>query len=96
MKFVVILFTFIFSLIYSYNANAIIFIPAVILIPIAKILAVLAAGFSAPTILTGAIVGKAAKRPVMQTVLIAVGLLILILILVGLFLKLSNPERPIL
>ncbi len=76
-------------------AHAIIFLPALILIPIAKIIAVLIGGFSLPALGTGLITGKLFKKSVKKTL----GIVAISLVLFGAFLffllRFLNPDRPL-
>lgn len=88
--FFVILFLFSTS-----NAHAIIFLPALILIPIAKIVAVVIGGLSLPAFGFGAayhyLFGKSLKR----TVVVILTMILVLAAIVFFILKLENPQRPI-
>jgi hypothetical protein len=77
------------------TAHAIVFLPALLLIPIAKIIAVVIAGISFPILgisaLSSKLFGKSFKK------MLGIGLIILILtaILLVLVLKIQNPARPL-
>ncbi len=77
------------------KAHAIIFLPATILIPIAKIVAIVIGGFSAPAIGIGALWSKLFKKSLKRTVLSVVIILLVIGLIVGGFLMIENPNRPI-
>lgn len=77
------------------HAHAIILLPAVILIPIAKIVAVVIAGFAIPALGLGTIWGRLFNKPIIKILSgIIVGLLLLGVFLV-IYLKLENPARPL-
>lgn len=86
---------FLTFLILPKSAHAIIFLPALILVPVAKIIAVIIAGFSVPAMGMGALFSKISKKPLLKTIFIAIFILIFISILIGIVLKLVNPLRPI-
>lgn len=77
------------------SVHAIIFLPALILIPIAKIIAVVIGGMAIPAFGLGAVYhylfGKSLKRTIGVTLVILFVLAVLIFII----LKLQNPLRPI-
>lgn len=95
MKRLVLLLALIFSLFNARSANAIIFLPAIILIPVAKVVALIIAGFSVPALGMGAVVAKFSRRPVLKMVLGTMGLLMVAAFVLGLFIKLINPDRPL-
>lgn len=77
------------------NAQAIIFVPALILIPIAKILAVLLAGFSLPAAGVGAMWGKLTKHSVKRGIVYGIVALLILVFIVGIILKIIHPDRPL-
>lgn len=81
-------------LFYPPKTHAIIFLPAIILIPIAKIIAFVIGGFSIPSLGLGALVTKLFGKSLKKTLLIIFLLLIIAGILLAIFLKLHNPDRP--
>lgn len=81
-------------LFYPPKAHAIIFLPAIILIPIAKIIAFVIGGFSIPSLGLGALITKLFGKSLKKTLLIIFLLLITTGILLAIFLKLHNPDRP--
>jgi hypothetical protein len=87
-----ILVTFLFI---TPKAHAIIFLPAIVLIPIAQIIAFIFGGFAIPTLGIGALWGKLAGKSMKKTILLSVLILILLTIAIALFLKFENPERPL-
>ncbi len=77
------------------NSYGIIFLPALILIPIAKILAVLIAGFSVPALGAGALWSRMSKKSIWKGIGYAVVVLVIIAVCVGVVLKMIHPERPL-
>jgi len=77
------------------NAHAIVVIPALILIPIAKIIAVFIAGLSFPAAFMGAISAKLSGKPWLKGVVIAIVVLLVVALIVGVTLKIVNPSRPL-
>lgn len=77
------------------SAHAIIFLPALILIPIAKIVALIIGGFSVPALGIGTIWGKMAGKPVLRIVIAIVVVLVLVGIVLAIALKIHNPDRPL-
>jgi hypothetical protein len=76
------------------TAHAIILLPAVVLIPIAKIIAVVIGWFSVSSLSFGVIWSKHYKTK-LSRVLLVIGISIIIIsILVALFLRWQNPQRP--
>jgi hypothetical protein len=75
-------------------SQAIVFLPAVILIPITKIVAVIMGGASLPSLLASLIWGKRQQR----SWLLILGLTLLLVLIIGLVaavvIWLLNPERP--
>lgn len=76
---------------YSY---AIIFLPPLILIPIAKTVAVFIGFASAPLAGAGALWAYVSKKPIIRAMLISFGILVLMAVFLGVLLKTLNPERP--
>ncbi len=75
--------------------HAIIFLPALILIPIAKIVAVLIGGLSIPVVSIGALWSRLTKKSLKRTITVIVGILLIIAALVAVILKIENPARPL-
>lgn len=95
MKYIVSLLIIIFlHLIYPKSAQAIIFLPALILIPIAKIIGILIAFFSVPATGLGVLWAKLSRRPILKTVLLSILVLLFLALFMGLLLKIVNPNRP--
>ncbi len=92
----------IFSLIiifmtFSYAAmptNALIFLPAIILIPIAKIVAIVVGGFAIPALGTSVIWSKLFGKSTKKAIVVAAILLIIIAIVLFVSLRMLNPDRP--
>lgn len=76
------------------DAHAIIFLPALILIPIAKFVAIILAGFAIPTMGIGALAGKMFRLSRKQTIAAILSFLFIAAVCLGLFLKLHDPSRP--
>ncbi len=88
------LLTISYLLLYPQRAHAIIFLPAIILIPIAKIIAVVIGGFSIPSLGLGALITKLFGKSLKKTLVIIFLILLVIGIFLSLLLKLHNPDRP--
>lgn len=93
--FVTISIVVLLQFLYPKSAEAIIFLPALILIPIAKIIAIVIAGFSIPATGLGILWGKLSKKPILKTISIALAILLFLALFFGLFLKFINPNRPL-
>ncbi len=83
------------SLFFPSDAHAIIFLPALILIPIAKIVAVIIGGLSLPVLGIGGLLGKITKGSAKRGIFIGIGILVVIAIMLLLLLKLFNPQHPL-
>jgi hypothetical protein len=81
-------------LVFPRPAEAIVILPAVVLIPIAKLVAVVIGGLSLPAVGIGAVWQRMSGAPKWKvTLVVAVSLLVLaVLLAVGL--QVMNPERP--
>lgn len=96
MRYIVsIFFAFLILLVYPKSSHAIIFLPALILIPIAKIIGIILAGFALPVTGIGILWGKLSQKSLIKTVGTTVVLLLLLSLALGLLLKLHDPNRPI-
>lgn len=84
-----------FGTLFAPHAHAIIFLPALVLIPIVKIVAVIIAGFSLPAFGVGALLGKQSGRSVKKIIPKVVLCLVVLAVILAVLLKLSNPERPL-
>lgn len=84
-----------FFLVFVEKVDAIIFIPAIILIPIAKIIAVLIGGFSLPILGASAFVNKITGKSAAKGVLYGIIILVVIGVVAAVVLKLVNPGRPL-
>lgn len=76
-------------------AHAIIFLPAIILIPIAQLVAFLLGGLTLPAVLTGFIWSKLFKKSWKRGVLYSLFFLIILGLAAAIILKVITPERPI-
>jgi len=83
------------ALLFPRAANAIIFLPALILIPIAKIVAVVVGGFTLPSLGVGVVSSKLFGSPLAKTISIIVFVLILLALAIAFYLHLQNPDRPL-
>lgn len=83
------------SLLYAPPVHAVIFLPAIVLIPIVKIIALIIGGFSLPALGVGAIWSKFFGKSLRRTITIIVVILVAIAIILAVFLKLHNPDRPL-
>lgn len=95
MKYFVSIFIILLLFVSPKSAEAIIFLPALILIPVAKIIGIIIAGFSIPATGLGILWGKLSKKPILNTILIAIVILLFASLFFGLLLKLINPDRPL-
>lgn len=77
------------------KAHAIIFIPAVILIPIAHIIAVILGGLSIPVVGFGVLWNKLFHTPPKRIVAVLVPTIIIGILLIAVVLKVLTPERPL-
>jgi hypothetical protein len=82
-------------LIFPKPAHAIIFLPALILIPIAKLVAVIIGGLSIPALSVSAIWSKLTKQSLKKTIVLVIVALIVLAIIVAVILKIENPSRPL-
>lgn len=80
---------------FAVPAYAIIFLPAVIIIPIAKIVAIIIGGFSVPALGIGALWSKLFRKSLRRTILSTIVLLLVIGLIIGFILIIENPNRPI-
>jgi hypothetical protein len=84
-----------FILAYPKSAHAIIFLPAIILIPIAKIVALVIGGFTLPSLGLGVLWSKLFGNSLLRSLTFIVIFLIAGGILLALFLHSENPNRPL-
>ena len=76
------------------KAHAIIFLPALILIPIAKIIALIVGGLALPTLGIGTVGGKLYNKPVVKIIFALTIIILLFALALAVFLKIQNPDRP--
>lgn len=81
-------------LVYSQKTYALVFVPPLLLIPIAKLIAVILGGLALPTLGISTIVSKGKKNAILRTLLFFICVLLIVGILTTLFLKIQNPSRP--
>ncbi len=77
------------------KAHAVIFLPAIILLPIIKIIALIIGGFSIPTLGIGALSGKLFHTSPKKSIPIIIGVLLVLAGILAVILKLENPDRPL-
>lgn len=77
------------------DTHAIIFLPALILIPIAKIVTVIIGGLSLPVLGVGGFWGKITKGSAKRGIFTGIGVLVVIAIILLFLLKIVNPEHPL-
>ena len=83
------------SSLFAPQAHAIIFLPAIVLIPIAKIVALIIGGFSFPALGVGALWSKLFGKSLGRTILVIIAILVVLAIILAIFFKLHNPDRPL-
>ena len=76
-------------------AQAIIILPALILIPIAKIIAIVVGGFAFPALGMGVLWNKLFNTPLKKVLVFAFLLLVVIGVCTAVYLKVTTPERPL-
>lgn len=86
---------FIIGLVFAPQARAIIFLPAIVLIPIAKIIALVIGGFSFPALGIGALWSKLFRKSLRRTIFVIIFVLVILAIILAIFFKLNNPDRPL-
>jgi hypothetical protein len=86
---------FILSLFIPHRAHAIIFLPAIVLIPIAKIIALIIGGLSVPVLGLGTLWSKLFKKSLKRTIFVTIIVFAVLLVVLAIFLKLHNPDRPL-
>ena len=80
--------------IFPRSAHAIIVFPALILIPIIKIVAVIIGGLTLPTTIIGLITAKIKRKPAIKMLVISLTALVIIGIVLAVFIKIINPYHP--
>lgn len=78
------------------NAHAIIVLPALLLIPIAKLVAIVISGFIIPVAGISAFISSLRKKSFAQLFLFGIGILLVVGIVLAVILKLLHPDRPFL
>ncbi len=73
---------------------ALVIVPALVLIPIVKILAVLLGAFGAPILGIGALLAHIKKWPRTKTLIVVITLIGALLLLGAIILKIMDPARP--
>ena len=88
---------FLIAFLFSYNsAQAIIVIPALILIPIVKVVAIIIGALSVPTLGISAAIAKIHKKSVYKSLFIGVGILVLVALILIVLLRLVIPNSTFL
>jgi len=82
------------GLLYPPKAHAIIFLPAVILIPIAKIVAVIFGIAILPALTISSLFARFKKLSFGKAVLLILTVITVIILMVAIALKIANPDRP--
>lgn len=77
------------------TAHAIIFLPALVLIPIIKIVAILLGALSLPATGVAVLWSKLFGKPLSQTMSRAIVVLLMLAVVVAIGLKLHTPGRPL-
>jgi hypothetical protein len=85
---------FIFFILPS-QSYAIVFLPAIILIPIAKLVAIVIGSFSLPALGLGVVYTKLFGTPMRKVITIIILLLLVSAVGYGIYLKMENPIRPL-
>jgi len=86
---------FIVGSLFAPQAHAIVFLPAIVLIPIAKIIAFIIGGFSFPALGVGALWSKLFGKSLGRTISAIIAILMVLAIILAIFFKLHNPDRPL-
>lgn len=90
----VIIIFFIFAFV-TVPAHAIIFLPAIVLIPIAKIVVLIIGGFSLPALGVGALWSKLFGKSLGRIIAVIIIALIVLGLVFAILLKIHNPDRPL-
>lgn len=77
------------------QAQAIIVLPAIVLIPIAKIVALIIGGFAFPALGIGALWSRLSGKSLGKAISVVIAILVILSIILIIFLKLHNPDRPL-
>lgn len=83
-------------ILFTDEAGAIIIIPAAILIPIVKLVAIIISGFSLPVVGITTYFHKTSNKSVIKGIFVGLAILIVLAALIAIVLKLMNPSRPLL
>lgn len=84
----------VFSL-FAPGAHALILIPAIVLIPIAKIVALIIGGFTFPALSVGVLWSKLFGKSLGRTICVILAIFVVLAVILAIYLKLHNPERPL-
>lgn len=77
------------------ESKAIIIIPAVILIPIVKLVAIIISGFTIPIFGITTYFHKLSNKPIIRGIYVSIAILLALATLIAIVLKLMNPSRPL-
>ncbi len=80
---------------FTKSAQAIVILPAVILIPIAKLVALIIGGLSLPSTTVGVLWSKLFKTSIKRTLSIVLAILLILGVILFVALKLILPEHPL-
>jgi len=83
------------SLFFPPHTHAIIFFPALFFIPIIKLIAIIIAGIAVPTVGVVTLWEKISGRKYGKVIIKSMLILVVIALVVGGFLKIQNPDRPL-
>lgn len=79
---------------FTAKANAFVYVPPIVLIPIAQFIALLIGGFSVSAIGIGALWSKLFGKSFKKSLIVVIFILLLICLALVVFLKIQNPDRP--
>ena len=90
---IAIIFAMLVYLSIAYSAHAIIVLPALILIPLAKLVAVVVSALSLPVASIGIFISKITKKH-KPAIIFSIAAIILIAAITAIVLRLKNPNNP--
>jgi hypothetical protein len=82
------------SMMLAPDAHAFVFLPALILIPIAKVVGIVIAGASIPAVSIGALYSFLFKKSFSRAIISSICIVIVIALVAAVILRFSNPDRP--
>lgn len=77
------------------KTDAIVFLPALLLIPIAKIVALVIGGLALPALGIGVLWQRLYRSNPKKVILVLVGILFLVAVILAVILKITNTDRPL-